>query len=98
MDDAFQVYLSTCDSGHTESTPVTSVVGDLTDAKQVRAAMEGVTCVIHTAGLVSIGTFPDEHAMHQVNVIGEHSLIHRTMIESAVELIRVAFARQARPT
>ena len=97
MDDAFQMYLSTCDSGHTESTPVTSVVGDLTDAKQVRAAMEGVQCVIHTAGLVSIGTFPDEHAMHQVNVIGEKNPIHRTR-ESAVELIPDAFASQARPT
>ena len=56
--------------GHKETIPVTSIVGDLSKAEQVLAAFEGVTCVIHTAALVSVGTFPDVEGMQRVNVNG----------------------------
>ena len=56
--------------GHKETVPVTSITGDLTKAEQVLAAFEGVTCVIHTAALVSVGTFPDVEGMQRVNVNG----------------------------
>ena len=58
-------------SGDEPRIQVTSVVGDLTDAKQVLAAFDGVTSVIHTAGLISKATFPDSKALYRVNVIGE---------------------------
>lgn len=57
-------------SGHSEVIPVKSVVGDVRKLSDVRIAMEGVDAVIHTAGLVSFGTFPDVINMQEVNVKG----------------------------
>lgn len=55
-----------------------SVVGDVRKLSDVRGAMEGVDAVIHTAGLVSFGTFPDVAAMQEVNVKGRpYSLLSR---------------------
>ena len=59
---------------HEQRVPVTSITGDLTDPKQVLAAFDGVTSVIHTAGLVSKATFQDSRALYRVNVLGEKHL------------------------
>jgi len=53
-------------------TPVRSIVGDVRRLCDVREAVRGVDSVIHTAGLVSFGTFPDLEAMEQVNVLGRY--------------------------
>ena len=67
--------------GHKETIAVTSIVGDLTKAEQVLAAFEGVTCVIHTAALVSVGTFPDVEAMQRVNVDGAKKTSRKTLMQ-----------------
>ena len=46
-------------------------MGDIRDLKDVAAAMDGVDSVIHVAGLVSFGTFPDVVSMEEINVDGE---------------------------
>ena len=57
-------------SGHTEHKPLTSIIGDISLAADVTDALRGVDSVIHTAGIVSLGTFPDMEAMEAVNVTG----------------------------
>ena len=56
--------------GHVTPIPIRSVVGDVAKLTDVRLAMKDVTAVIHSAGLVSFGTFPDISGMYQVNVKG----------------------------
>ena len=47
-----------------------AIVGDVTDGDRLTKAMEGVDCVIHTAGVISFGSFPDFEKMEMVNVKG----------------------------
>ena len=47
-----------------------SHMGSVTDRDAVRRALWDVNCVIHIAGLVSYGTFPDYKNMEKVNVDG----------------------------
>ena len=56
--------------GHVESKPVRTIVGDIAKAADVMDALRGVDCVIHTAGVVSLTTFPEVDAMKAVNVKG----------------------------
>ena len=49
---------------------MTSHTGSVADNDAVRRAMWDVNCVIHVAGLVSYGTFPDYRNMERVNVDG----------------------------
>ena len=53
------------------SVPVKSIVGDLRSKSDLNDALKGVGTVIHTAGVVSFGTFPDHEAMEHVNVKGK---------------------------
>ena len=57
-------------AGHKEVIPVRSVVGDVRKLTELRIATRDVTTVIHTAGVVSFGTFPDVKAMNDVNAKG----------------------------
>jgi nucleoside-diphosphate-sugar epimerase len=57
-------------AGHVETKPIISVVGDLREFQAVSDAVDGVDAVIHTAGLVSFGTFPDFQSMEEINVNG----------------------------
>jgi len=57
-------------SGHKEPIPVRPIVGDVRKLTELRIATRGVTTVIHGAGVVSFGTFPDAKAMHEVNAKG----------------------------
>ena len=49
---------------------VTSHKGSITDIEDVTKALTGVNSVIHVAGLISFGTFPDTTAMQAINVKG----------------------------
>lgn len=46
-------------------------MGDITRLDDVAQALAGVDTVIHTAGVISVGTFPDIEAMEAVNVTGK---------------------------
>jgi len=59
-----------CLAGHKEPIPVRSVVGDVRKLTELRIATRDVTTVIHAAGIVSFGTFPDSKAMLDVNAKG----------------------------
>lgn len=56
--------------GHSQVVPIKSIVGDIRNLSDLREAMNGVDMVIHTAGLVSFGTFPQSDLMQEVNVKG----------------------------
>jgi len=49
---------------------VRSIVGDVRKLTELRIATHDVTTVIHTAGVISFGTFPDIEAMKDVNAKG----------------------------
>ena len=53
-----------------------SVVGDVRKLTELRIATRDVTAVIHAAGVVSFGTFPDNKAMNDVNAKGLFSLAY----------------------
>jgi len=61
--------MKTC-AGHKEVIPMRSVVGDVRKLTELRIATRDVTTVVHTAGVVSFGTFPDNQAMNDVNARG----------------------------
>ena len=50
-----------------------SLVGDLLNLDDVSKAMNGVSMVIHTAGVVDIRMFPDVEKLKKVNVEGSFS-------------------------
>ena len=49
---------------------LTYISGDVTSSQDVTEALQGVDTVIHTAGVISFGTFPDYVTMEAVNVKG----------------------------
>ena len=57
--------------GHKENKPVKAISADIRDLGEVVAAVKGVDAVIHSAGVVSYGLFPDQDEMEAVNVQGE---------------------------
>ena len=61
-------------TGHAQPKPVRSIRGDLCSYDDVQSALEGVDVVIHTAGVISYGIFPDYDRMQHVNVHGKLSL------------------------
>ena len=65
------ICLLPCVSGHEENKPQKSIVGDLCRAEEVKEAVKGVDAVIHTAGVISFGVFPNYEAMEAVNVKGQ---------------------------
>ena len=56
--------------GHPEMKSLRYIPGDVTSSQDVTKALQGVDTVIHTAGVISFGTFPDYVAMEAVNVKG----------------------------
>ncbi len=57
-------------SEYTQRIPQRAVAGDITSLSDVMRAIQGVDCVIHACGYVSIQTFPDAKGMQRVNVGG----------------------------
>jgi hypothetical protein len=70
------IFKSTGDGG---KPPVNSIVGSITDWHAVESACTGVTSVIHVAGLISFGTFPDNSRMEKVNIAGMNIYIQRNL-------------------
>ena len=56
--------------GHSEIKTLTYISGDVTSAQDVTEALQGVDTVIHTVGVISIGSLPDYVTMETVNVKG----------------------------
>lgn len=67
-----------------ENKPITAYKGSITDREKVTEALTGVSSVIHVAGLVSFGTFPDTIAMENINVKGTENII-KGCLECGVE-------------
>ena len=59
-------------TGHAVTKPISSTVGDLRQLPDLIRALDGVDSVIHTAGLISFGTFPDYQGMEEINVKGKY--------------------------
>ena len=51
---------------------MTSIQGDIGNLEDVSAAVKGADCVIHIAGIISIGTHPNVKAMKAINVDGNN--------------------------
>ncbi|XP_021363944.1 3 beta-hydroxysteroid dehydrogenase/Delta 5--_4-isomerase type 1-like [Mizuhopecten yessoensis] len=73
--------------GHRESKPLTSTLGDICDQQTVQQACQGVTTVIHVAGLVSYGTFPDINGMQRINVQGTRNIVESCLNTGVERLI-----------
>ncbi|XP_046569762.1 3 beta-hydroxysteroid dehydrogenase/Delta 5--_4-isomerase type 4-like [Haliotis rubra] len=66
--------------------PVISTVGSITDLNTVLDACKGVNSVVHIAGLVSFGTFPDVNGMEEINVNGTATVIKACLQQNVERL------------
>ncbi|KAH9525620.1 3 beta-hydroxysteroid dehydrogenase/Delta 5--_4-isomerase type 3 [Bulinus truncatus] len=66
---------------------VRSIVGSVTDAELMTRSLKGATSVIHVAGLISWGTFPDVAGMQEVNVRGTQNVLNACRENSIQRLI-----------
>lgn len=57
-------------TGYEENVPVSMQQGSITDINTITEAIKGSQSVIHVAGLISFGTFPNTPAMEAINVQG----------------------------
>ncbi|XP_033748087.1 3 beta-hydroxysteroid dehydrogenase/Delta 5--_4-isomerase type 4-like [Pecten maximus] len=73
--------------GHKEPKPVTSALGNICDLQTVQQACKGVTTVLHVAGMVSYGTFPDIEGMQRVNVQGTKNILESCLTNGVERLI-----------
>ena len=48
-----------------------SIQGDICKLQDFSRAVKGADCVIHVAGIISLGTFPDVEKLHAINVNGK---------------------------
>lgn len=69
---------------------VERVVGDVTDAASIRAAMRGVTHVYHVAGFVAFGGKRDRELLHAINVRGTANVIDAALDEGIVRLVHTS--------
>ena len=72
-----------CGTEYRERVTVSSVVVDVCDVSGVKDALRGVDAVIHTAGIISVSTYPEDGAMYRTNVKGmivTHSALFITSI------------------
>lgn len=73
--------------GHSQVVPIKSIVGDIRNLSDLREAMNGVDMVIHTAGLVSFGTFPQSDLMQEVNVKGTANVVQAAVEQNVSTLV-----------
>ncbi|XP_076435045.1 3 beta-hydroxysteroid dehydrogenase/Delta 5--_4-isomerase type 4-like [Babylonia areolata] len=66
---------------------VTSHVGSVTDSAVMQRVTKGVNSVIHIAGLVSYGTFPDFQGMERVNVDGTLNVVRACLHNNVGRLL-----------
>lgn len=72
---------------HSQVVPIRSIVGDIRSLSDLREAMNDVDMVIHTAGLVSFGTFPQTALMQEVNVKGTANVIQAAVEQNVSTLV-----------
>ncbi|OQR69050.1 3 beta-hydroxysteroid dehydrogenase type 7-like [Tropilaelaps mercedesae] len=72
---------------HAVQKPMKEIQGDLTNAKEVLDACEGVDCVIHCAALVDISLFPNEAALEAINVEGTRNVIDACIRQNVPYLV-----------
>ncbi|XP_076336389.1 3 beta-hydroxysteroid dehydrogenase/Delta 5--_4-isomerase type 1-like isoform X2 [Tachypleus tridentatus] len=63
------------------------IQGDVLNAQSIEDACVGVDCVIHAAGVISVGLFPDKVKMHTVNVEGTQRVIDACIKKNVSRLI-----------
>ena len=68
---------------------IEQAVGDITDGKSVREAVEGCDVVFHGAGFVTFSPFLRERAV-QVNVVGTHNVIEACQGAKVERLVHVS--------
>ena len=51
--------------------PVKSIQGDICNLQDFSRAVKGADCVIHVAGVISIGNHPDVKKMQAINIDGK---------------------------
>ncbi|XP_069134758.1 3 beta-hydroxysteroid dehydrogenase/Delta 5--_4-isomerase type 1-like [Argopecten irradians] len=73
--------------GHKEPKPLTSILGNICDLPTVQQACRGVTAVVHVAGMVSYGTFPDIEGMQRVNVQGTKNIVESCLNNGVERLV-----------
>ncbi|XP_060070999.1 3 beta-hydroxysteroid dehydrogenase/Delta 5--_4-isomerase-like [Ylistrum balloti] len=73
--------------GHKELKPLTSILGNICDLQTVQQACRGVNTVLHVAGMVSYGTFPDIDGMQKINVQGTQNIVESCLINGVERLI-----------
>ncbi|CAL1542785.1 unnamed protein product [Lymnaea stagnalis] len=66
---------------------VKSIIGDVTDARFTAYLLRGATSVIHVAGIMSWGTFPDMDGMEKVNVKGTLNVLNACLKNSVKRLV-----------
>ncbi|GFO44274.1 hypothetical protein PoB_007077900 [Plakobranchus ocellatus] len=72
---------------YTAAKPVKSLVGSVADSKFVSRALKGVHSVIHVAGLISWGTFPDFAGMEEANVVGTVNVFNACIKNNVQRLV-----------
>jgi len=74
------------------------VVGDVTDADAVRAAMDGVSYVYHVAGFVGNGWRKERDLMYRVNVVGTTNVVDAALDAGVQRLVHTSsIAALSRP-
>lgn len=58
-------------SDYTITKRMRSFLGDIRNVSDIISAVDGVDYVIHVAGLISVGNFPDEIGLEEINRQGE---------------------------
>ncbi len=80
---------------------VEHAVGDVTDPESVRAAMQGVEAVYHTAAFVGFGGAKDAERLHAVNVAGTAHVVEAAREAGVRRLVltssQAALGRPERP-
>jgi len=72
---------------HQTTKPMKHIVGNITNAKEVHEACEGIDCVIHCAALVDISLFPDGKKLEAVNTEGTRNIIDACIKQNVPYLV-----------
>ncbi|KAK6190918.1 hypothetical protein SNE40_002684 [Patella caerulea] len=67
--------------------PTKTILSSVNDICGVRQAIHGADSVIHVAGLISYGTFPDINGMEKINIEGTRTVIEACIKENIERLI-----------
>ena len=69
---------------------VEHVLGDVTDPESLRAAMDGVAHVYHTAAYVALGGRRDRALLHRVNVYGTACVVNAALAAGVARLVHTS--------